>query len=135
MNTRLCKFVNLPELFNLWFQMTFSRSREQLGLPTPKIIGGKHLPVSVPGSPTLKRLVRSFVRRVEAIKSGAVEPWDDNMLKVTSDGRKAALDVRLVQGGPEEPACKINMLVQIIAQVFHLGKSIGLKLLKWRARG
>jgi N12 class adenine-specific DNA methylase len=82
MNTRLCKFVNLPELFNLWFQMTFSRSREQLGLPTPKLISGKPIPVSVPGTPTLKRLVRSFVGRVEAIKSGSVEPWEDNMLKV-----------------------------------------------------
>jgi N12 class adenine-specific DNA methylase len=117
MNTRLCKFVNLPELFNLWFQMTFSRSREQLGLPTPKLVGGRPIPVSVPGSPTLKALVGSFVRRVEAIKSGAVEPWEDNMLKVTSDGRKAALDVRLVAGGPEEPACKINMLVNTVAEL------------------
>jgi hypothetical protein len=119
MNTRLCKFVNLPELFNLWFQMTFSRSREQLGLPTPTLIGGKPIPVSVPGSPTLKALVRSFVSRVEAIKSGAVEPWDDNMLKVTSDGRKAALDVRLITGGAEEPACKINMLVNTVAELHH----------------
>ncbi len=117
MNTRLCKFVNLPELFNLWFQMTFSRSREQLGLPTPRLIGGKPIPVSVPGSPALKALVRSFVARVEAIKSGSVEPWQDNMLKVTSDGRKAALDVRLVTGGSEEPACKINMLVNTVADL------------------
>jgi hypothetical protein len=119
MNTRLCKFVNLPELFKLWFQMTFSRSREQLGLPTPRLVGSKPIPVSVPGSSTLKALVRSFVARVEAIKSGAVEPWDDNMLKVTSDGRKAALDVRLVTGGAEEPACKINMLVNTVASLHH----------------
>ena len=119
MNTRLCKFVNLPELFNLWFQMTFSRSREQLGLPTPRLVGNKPIPISIPGTPTLKRLVHSFVRRVEAIKSGAVEPTEDNMLKVTSDGRKAALDVRLAAGGPEEPACKINMLVETVASLHH----------------
>ena len=119
MNTRLCKFVNLPELFALWFQMTFSRSREQLGLPTPRLVGGKPIAVSVPGSPMLKALVRWFVGRVEAIKRGAVEPWEDNMLKVTSDGRKAALDVRLVAGGPEEPACKINMLVSTVAALHH----------------
>ncbi|HJZ50434.1 MAG TPA: helicase-related protein, partial [Roseiflexaceae bacterium] len=119
MNTRLCKFVNLPELFNLWFQMTFSRSREQLGLPTPRLISGKPIPISVPGSSTLKALVRSFVERVEAIKNGSVEPWQDNMLKVTSDGRKAALDVRLLTGGAEEPACKINMLVNTVAELHH----------------
>jgi hypothetical protein len=82
MNTRLCTFVNLPELFNLWFQMTFSRSREQLGLPTPVLVGGKPIPISVPGTSMLKRLVRSFVARVEQIKRGAVEPTEDNMLKV-----------------------------------------------------
>ncbi len=119
MNTRLCKFVNLPELFNLWFQMTFSRSREQLGLPTPTLVSGKPIPISVPGTPTLKRLVASFVRRVEAIKAGAVEPAEDNMLKVTSDGRKAALDVRLVRGGAEEPVCKINMLVATVAELYQ----------------
>ena len=118
MNTRLCKFVNLPELFSLWFQFTFSRSKEQLGLPTPTLVTGKPIPVTVPGSPALKKIVQDLVARVERIKSGDVEPWEDNMLTVTSDGRKAALDVRLV-GGQEEPVNKINALVARVAELYH----------------
>ena len=119
MNTRLSKFVNLPELFNMWFEFVYSKSNEALKLPTPKIISGRPMGYSVPGTLTLKRLVQSFVARVDAIKGGRVDPTIDNMLKVTSDGRKAALDVRLCLGGPEEPVCKINYLVNLVAEVYY----------------
>jgi len=98
---RLARFVNMPELFNLWFQFTFSRSREQLGLPTPTLMGGKPIAVSVPPSSRLKAYIRQCVNRVDAIKSGDVDPSEDNILKVISDAGKAALDTRLVFGGEE----------------------------------
>lgn len=94
---RLARFVNLPELFNIWFGFTFSRSREQLGLPTPSLMGGKRIGITVPASAELKRYVKHCVARVEAIKSGQVDPRNDNMLKIVSDAGKAALDIRLVR--------------------------------------
>jgi len=98
-NSRLARFVNMPELFGMWFQFTFSRSREQLGLPTPALMGGKRIGVSIPASPRLTAFVKDCVERVEAIKAGDVKPWEDNMLCVVNDAGKAALDTRLVMGG------------------------------------
>lgn len=96
LNSRLARFVNLPELFSLWYQVTFSRSREQLGLPTPTLMSGKRQGITIPPSPQLTAYVQQCVRRVEAIKTGRVQPWEDNVLKVVSDASKAALDIRLV---------------------------------------
>jgi N12 class adenine-specific DNA methylase len=118
-NNRLARFVNLPELFNLWFQFTFSRSRDQLGLPTPVLMDGKRIGVTVPASPRLKRFVQQCVARVEAIKAGEVEPTVDNMLTVVGDGRKAALDTRLVMGGAADPVNKISVLADYVAEIHH----------------
>ncbi|GAB4180477.1 MAG: hypothetical protein Fur005_43000 [Roseiflexaceae bacterium] len=97
-NIRLAQFVNLPELFSIWYQFTFARSREQLGLPTPALMSGKRIGIRIPASPHLRAYVQACVARVEAIKSGEVDPRIDNMLKVVSDAKKAALDTRLVLG-------------------------------------
>lgn len=118
--SRLARFVNLPELFNLWYTFTFSRSREQLGLPTPALMGGKRMAISVPASPRLKRYVKSLVARVDAIKSGAVKPTEDNMLAVVNDGAKAALDTRMVFGGERaDPVNKIGVLADYVAEIYH----------------
>jgi N12 class adenine-specific DNA methylase len=101
-NSRLARFANIADLFQIWFQFTFSRSREQLGLPTPTLMGEKRIGVSVPASNRLKAYVTTCVERVEAIKQGKVQPWQDNILKIASDASKAALDTRLVLGGVAE---------------------------------
>jgi hypothetical protein len=118
MNTRLSKFVNLPELATLWRQCLNVRTAEQLNLPRPRLVTGKPVPVISSCSPRLKLFVAGLVERVEQIKKGAVDPTEDNMLKVTGDGRRAALDIRLVQGGPEEPDCKINQVVRNVARLY-----------------
>ena len=117
-NTRLCRFVNLPELFSLWYRVTFARSKEQLDLPVPTLAGGKPLAVSVPGSPQLHQLTASFAERAKAIKRGAVAPTDDNILKVIGDGRKAALDVRML-GLPADEVNKIGMMADYVAHIYH----------------
>jgi N12 class adenine-specific DNA methylase len=118
-NSRLARFVNLPELFNMWYRFTFSRSREQMGLPVPALMGGKRLAISVPASPRLKAFVRDCVRRVDDIKTGKVDPREDNMLKVVSDGAKAALDTRMIFGGEPDPVNKIGVLADYVAEIYR----------------
>ncbi len=120
MNTRFARFTNLPELATLWRQALDVRNAEQLDLPRPKLHGGKPVVVKLPGSPQLKVYVADLARRVEHIKRGDVQPWQDNMLKVTGDGRKAALDLRLVQSSaPDLPAGKINALVSNVVEIWR----------------
>ena len=119
MHTRLNRFINLPELVTLWRQCLNSRTAEQLNLPRPAMVTGSPIPVVIPESPRLKRYVGVLVARVDAIKGGQVPPDVDNMLKVTGDGRKAALDLRQVMDGPEEPQCKINALVARVAKHYR----------------
>jgi hypothetical protein len=117
MNTRLCRFVNLPELATLWRTVLNVRTAEQMNLPRPKLASGRPIPVVVAANTRLKQFVASLAARVERIKKGQVSPETDNMLKITGEGRLAALDLRLVLGGEEEPRCKINALVENVVAV------------------
>lgn len=120
MNTRFNKFTNIPELSALWQQVLEVKSAAELNLPRPKLHGGKPEIISVPASETLKTYVHDLARRVEAIKSRRVAPHVDNMLKVTSDGRKAALDIRLVQPAAARPQqSKVMALVEQIERLYH----------------
>jgi hypothetical protein len=119
MHTRLNTFVNLPELATQWRQVLNVRTKEQLGLPEPTLVTGKVIPVVVPPSPLLTRYIQVLSARVEAIRRGTVDPHDDNMLSITSDGRKAALDIRLVLPGVPRPHhSKILALVQRLKWIY-----------------
>lgn len=98
MNTRFARFVNLPELMTMFREVADIRTADMLKLPVPRF----HLE-TVTAKPTaaLKAFVATLVERAEAIRNGTVSPNEDNMLAVTNDGRKAALDMRLVT--PREP--------------------------------
>ena len=96
MHTRFARFINVPELMAVFGEVADIRTAEMLDLPVPKLRGGKPRIVACPASPSLKAFVQSLVLRAEAIRNGEVDPKDDNMLAVTTDGRKAALDFRLV---------------------------------------
>jgi hypothetical protein len=88
-------------------------------LPVPKLDQGRPLTVSAPTNPELKKYVEHLIKRVEAIKNGDVEPWEDNMLNVTTDGRKAALDLRLVLPRVRDnPDSKTNQAVEKIHQIW-----------------
>jgi hypothetical protein len=75
------------------------QTADMLKLPRPDIAGGKPHVIAAPASPELKAYVQTLVERAQRLKSGGVDPRDDNMLKITGDGRKAALDMRLVAPG------------------------------------
>lgn len=124
MNTRFNKFTNLPELAALWRQALDVKTPEQLNLPRPKIIGGGPQVISVPASDELKGFVKGLAARVERIKSKRVAPEVDNMLKITNEGRKAALDIRLVLPGTPAPAqSKLNAVVEQIVKLYHASQS------------
>jgi len=118
-NTRFNRFTNLPELATLWRQVLDVRTAEQLNLPRPRVAGGGPVAVTIPASPELKQFTKSLAERVTRIKNRGVKPEDDNMLKITSEGRKAALDIRLVRPELPEPAdSKVNALVARIKEIY-----------------
>ncbi|HEX9001627.1 MAG TPA: SNF2-related protein, partial [Blastocatellia bacterium] len=120
MNTRFNKFTNIPELSKLWQQVLDVKSAAELNLPRPKLKGGRPEIISVPASDELKEYVHELARRVEAIKGRRVSPHIDNMLKVTGDGRKAALDIRLVKSDSPRPVqSKVMALVDNIEQLYR----------------
>ncbi|MDI1339530.1 DEAD/DEAH box helicase [Polaromonas sp.] len=96
MHTRFARFINVPELMAVFGEVADIRTAEMLNLPVPPLRGGKPRIVACPASKALRAFVETLVLRAEAIRSGQVKPQDDNMLAITTDGRKAALDFRLV---------------------------------------
>ena len=90
-----------------------------LKLPVPKFEQGQPITASAPVTPALKKFVEHLVERTKRIKSGKVDPREDNMLKITTEGRKAALDLRLVLGGVRDhPDSKVNLAVAQIHKVW-----------------
>jgi len=119
-NNRFNKFTNIPELSKLWQQVLDVKSAAELNLPRPRLKGGRPEIVSVPAGDDLKAYVQELAKRVEAIKARRVPPHIDNMLKVTSDGRKAALDIRLVKPDALRPAqSKVMAIVDNIVKIYH----------------
>ena len=102
MHTRFARFANVPELLRLFRAVADVRTTDQLGLSIPDIAGGKPDTVVIAPSDGLTRYVDMLVGRAEAVRNRTVRPEDDNMLKVSGDGRKAALHLRLV-GEPADP--------------------------------
>lgn len=96
LHTRLASFTNVPELMLIFREVAEIRTKRQLNLPEPKLHGGGHEIVAVPPSEAQKAFVQSLVERAENIRAGRVQPEVDNMLCVTGDGRKAAIDMRCV---------------------------------------
>ncbi len=119
LRSRFARFVNVPELMQQFRQSADVQTAEMLKLPVPKLDQGRPLTISAPTTPELKKYVESLIKRVEAIKNGDVEPWEDNMLTVTTDGRKAALDLRLVLPHVRDnPDFKTNQAVEKICRVW-----------------
>ena len=118
MNSRFARFVNLPELLAMFFEFADVKTKEMLQLPVPEIMGGKPQTISVESSAELKAYVSGLVKRAEDIRNGVVKPNEDNMLAVTNDGRKAALDLRLVDlTAEDDPNSKVNACA---AKVFEI---------------
>src|SRR6266852_4638972 len=118
MHTRFAKFVNLPELLSMFRTFADIQTADMLNLPRPEIAGGKPEVVVAPASAQLKEYVSGLVERAQRIRSGSVSPTVDNMLKITTDGRKAALDMRLVS--PEAEVIPETKLRTMIDTLFRL---------------
>ena len=89
-------------------------------LAVPTVRGGKAQVIACPMSETQKRLQDALVTRYERIRKGDVKPWEDNALAVTTDGRKLALDARLLSSdAPQDPACKIQACADQVLAIYH----------------
>lgn len=120
LNTRFCRFINVPELMQQFRQVADIQTQSMLKLAVPELRHGKPIVVGAPCSPELKDIVASLVERAEALRTGSVDPRDDNMLLVTTDGRKAALDLRLSDGSlPDHPKSKVNLAVAEIHRIWR----------------
>ena len=119
MNTRFSRFVNVPELLQMFRRFTDVQLADDLNLPTPKLKGDKPIIVTAKISEHLKAFVETLVERAEAIRSGSVNPKDDNMLKVTGVGRKAALDMRLIDPSlPADPNNKVSLMIEKVFEIW-----------------
>nr|WP_235388418.1 SNF2-related protein [Enterocloster clostridioformis] len=119
--TRFSKFFNLPELMNLFKEVADIKTADQLNLPTPEV--EYHNIVAQP-TEHQQKMVKALSERASLVHSGTVDPSQDNMLKITSDGRKLGLDQRIVnQMLPDEPGTKVNQCVDNIMQIWRDGKA------------
>lgn len=120
LNTRFARFINVPELMQQFRQVADIQTQKMLKLPVPELRTGKPIIISAPCSPELKEIVQSLVDRAEALRSGRIDPRDDNMLLVTTDGRKAALDLRLHHAElPDHPTSKVNLAVAQVERIWR----------------
>jgi hypothetical protein len=120
LHTRFARFINVPELMQQFRQVADVKTQAMLKLPVPELRGGKATVINAPCSKELKEIVESLVARADALRSGMVKPRDDNMLLITGDGRKAALDLRLYDPSlPDHPDSKVNKAVAEIEQVWR----------------
>ena len=119
--TRFAKFFNLPELMNLFREAADIKTSDQLNLPTPTPV--YHNEVSQP-TPLQKQMVQELSERAAKVHSGAVAPTEDNMLKITSDGRKLGLDQRVINPDlPDDPNSKVNLCVDNIHRIWQDGQA------------
>lgn len=117
--TRFAKFFNLPELMNLFKQTADIKTADQLKLPVPE---AKFQTVVVQPSELQKEMVANLSERAASIHAGTIDPTIDNMLKVTSDGRKIGLDQRLMNPMlPDDSNSKLNMCIKNVLQIWKDG--------------
>ena len=118
--SRFAKFVNLPELQQMFRAYSDVQTPDMLDLPRPSLEGGKAHIVACPMSEEQSHLQQALVARYERLRSQKVDPREDNALAITTDGRKLALDARLLSGEAGDFAdAKINALVGNVAAVWE----------------
>ena len=118
--TRFSKFFNLPELMNIFKEVADIKTADQLHLPVPE---AKFETVVVQPSQLQQEMVQRLSDRAAAVHSGKVDASEDNMLKITSDGRKIGLDQRLMNPLlPDDPGSKVNACVENVLRIWAEGK-------------
>uniref|UniRef100_UPI003F9C35A0 DEAD/DEAH box helicase family protein n=1 Tax=Mycobacterium sp. TaxID=1785 RepID=UPI003F9C35A0 len=124
MNTRFARFQNVPEMLRIWHVFADVKTAEDLDLPVPKLTqrpDGQRAAetVVINASPELAQYVQELGERAERVRGRAVTPDEDNMLLITGDGRKAALDMRLATGDPATGATKLEIAAERITRIWR----------------
>ena len=118
--TRFAKFCNLPELINLWRQAADIQTADMLDLQRPEV---EYHNVKAQPTAAQQAMVQELGKRADRVRSGAVAPYEDNMLAITNDGRKLALDQRLADPSlPDNPGSKLNMVVENVFNTWESSK-------------
>jgi len=118
--TRFSKFYNLPELMTQVKQFADIQTADMLNLPTPEV---EYKKVLTKPTPEQKEILESLSERAELVRDKMVEPTEDNMLKITNDGKKLALDQRLIdEMFPDDPNSKVNTCVNNIFEIWEKTK-------------
>ena len=119
--TRFAKFYNLPELMSMFKIAADIKTADQLHLPRPEAV--YHTEVSQPTA-IQKEMVQMLSERAAKVHSGTVDPSNDNMLKITLDGRKLGLDQRIINPDlPDDPSSKVNRCVDNIFRIWQDGQA------------
>ena len=116
--TRFSRFFNLPELISMWKLATDVQTSDMLNLKVPELEGGKATVVMCPPTELQKESIQALGERAEKVRAGNVDPHTDNMLRVTTDGRKLALDQRLLN--PLLPDVPENKATACASKVFEI---------------
>ena len=117
--TRFAKFFNLPELMAMFKEVADIKTADQLHLPVPN---AHYETMAVKPSVYQEEMVEALSERASKVHSGAIDPKEDNMLRITSDGRKLGLDQRLMNPLlPDEPGSKVNACVENILRIYKEG--------------
>lgn len=119
--TRFSRFFNLPELISMWKLATDVQTSDMLNLQVPDLEGGKATAVMCPPTELQKESIQALGERAEKVRAGNVDPHTDNMLKITTDGRKLALDQRLLN--PLLPDVPENKATACVEKVFEIWKN------------
>ncbi len=118
--TRFAKFYNLPELMAAFKGVADIQTADMLKLPVPK--ANFHTEVIKP-SEIQKEMIKGLAERAEKIRAGGVDPHVDNMLRITNDGRKLALDMRLIQPlAPDDPNGKVSVCARNVYRIWEQTK-------------
>ena len=118
--TRFAKFCNLPELINLWRQAADIQTADMLDLQRPEV---EYHNVKAQPTAAQQAMVQELGKRADRVRSGAVAPYEDNMLAITNDGRKLALDQRLADPSlADDPGSKLNMVVENVFNTWESSK-------------
>ena len=114
--TRFARFFNLPELISLFKESADVQTADMLDLPVPE---AEYVNEVLKPSEEQQAMVSSFAERAERVRAGIVDPKDDNMLKITNDGRKCALDQRLMNDMlPDADESKVNRCVKNVFDIW-----------------
>ncbi len=134
LKTRFARFQNVPEMLRVWHLAADVKTAEDLQLPTPPIKprpDGERAPevVVIPAPAEVTAYLQELAARAEKVKEGGVDPHEDNMLLISTDGRKAALDMRLV--GAEVPVagvCKLDVVAENIARINRVAGNVAYRI-------